>query len=138
MTGYEIFWPVVAQVLLVYVLYGFLRIRRTTLRREGRLTNENIRWSSGEPEESLKVKNCIANQFEAPVLFYLCSVLLYLTEADTLPMVILSWVFVASRYAHAAVQVSSNRVALRFPLFALGLATQGLMWLWLAVWMAGG
>ena len=135
MTGFEIFWPILAQVFLVYTLYGLLRLRRVKLRGDGKLTEEATGSGAGEPPESQNVKRCIANQFEAPVLFYLCCVLLYITEADSLPAVVLAWVFVATRYAHAFVMVTSNRQSLRYPAFLVGFATMGLMWIWLGVWM---
>jgi Uncharacterized protein conserved in bacteria len=136
MTGFEMFWPILAHVLLVYCLYGLFRLRRRRMIREGRMTEEAIRWGAGDPPESLSVKNCIANQFELPVLFYLCCILLYITEADSLPAVVLAWAFVASRYAHAVVHVTGNRLSLRFPLFITGFVLLGAMWIWLAVWMA--
>ncbi|MBO3758980.1 MAPEG family protein [Ciceribacter sp. L1K23] len=136
MTGFEIFWPILAQVLLVYALYGLLRIRRRSMVREGRMDDDGIRWSANDPPQSLVVKNCIANQFELPVLFYVCCILLYITEADNLPSVVAAWAFVASRYAHAAVHVTSNRVSVRFPLFMAGFILLGGLWGWLALWMA--
>ncbi|MCL6705404.1 MAPEG family protein [Pseudomonas sp. R2.Fl] len=136
MTGFEMFWPILAHVFLVYCLYGLFRLRRQRMIREGRMTDESIRWGSGDPPESLSVKNCIANQFELPVLFYLCCILLYIAEADNLPAVVLAWAFVASRYAHAFVQVTGNRLSLRFPLFMTGFLLLAGLWIWLAVWMA--
>lgn len=137
MSGYAIFWPVLAHVALVYCLFILLRLRREKLRGEGRMSIEDIELNRGDAVESLQVKNCIANQFEAPVLFYLCTVMLYITEADSLPMVILAWVFVISRYAHAFVHVTSNRLSVRFPLFMTGFLGLAVMWVWLAIWMAG-
>lgn len=136
MTGFQIFWPILAQVFLVYGLYGLLRLRRQRLRREGRLDEETMRWGRDDPPETLSVRNCIANQFELPVLFYICCILLFIAEADNLVSVVLAWIFVATRYAHAAVHVTSNRMALRFPAFMAGFLALGGMWVWLAVWMA--
>lgn len=136
MTGFEVFWPILAHVFLVYCLYGLFRLRRLRLVREGRMTEESIRWGAGDPPESLSVKNCIANQFELPVLFYLCCVLLYVTEADSFLAVALAWAFVATRYGHAFVHVTANRLSLRRPLFMAGFVLLGAMWIWLAVWMA--
>ncbi|MBB4576042.1 MAPEG family protein [Rhizobium lentis] len=138
MTGYQIFWPLLAHVALVYGLYALLGQRRAKMVRAGRIAKSDYRENRDEPAESLAVKNCLANQFELPVLFYACCILLYVTEADNLAAVGLAWLFVALRYAHAAVHVSSNDLRYRSPLFAAGYLTLAAMWVWLATWMVMG
>ncbi|WDZ77313.1 MAPEG family protein [Ensifer adhaerens] len=136
MTGFEIFWPIVAHVLLVFCLYALLSFRRMSLVRAGKANSAQFRENRDEPSESLVVKNSIANQFELPVLFYVCCVLLYITEADNIVSVVLAWLFVVLRYVHAFVHVTSNRIRYRRPLFMGSVATLFAMWVWLAVWMA--
>lgn len=136
MTDFEIFWPIVAHVFLVFCLYALLSFRRMGLVRAGKANAGQFRENRDEPGESLVVKNSIANQFELPVLFYLCCVLLYITEADNIVSLALAWLFVALRYVHAFVHVTSNRLRYRRPLFMGGVATLFAMWVWLAVWMA--
>lgn len=136
MTGFEIFWPMVAHVLLVFVLYALLSVRRVGLVRAGKVQVSQFRENRDEPAESLVVRNSIANQFELPVLFHVCCVLLYITEADNIVSLVLAWLFIASRYLHAFVHVTSNRIRYRRPLFMAGVAALGGMWIWLAVWMA--
>lgn len=136
MTGYEMFWPVVAHVALVYVLYLLLSVRRARMIREGRIAVADYRENRDEPAEGLVVRNSIANQFELPVLFYACCILLYITEADNPPVLVLAWIFVALRYAHAYVHVTSNNLRYRSPIFAAGYVVLAAMWGWLVVWMA--
>lgn len=136
MTGFEIFSPMVAHVLLVFVLYALLSIRRVGLVRAGKVQVSQFRENRDEPGESLVVRNSIANQFELPVFFHVCCVLLYITEADNIVSLALAWLFVACRYLHAFVHVTSNRIRYRRPLFMVGVATLGGMWIWLSVWMA--
>ncbi|WHO72758.1 MAPEG family protein [Rhizobium sp. BT03] len=138
MTGYQIFWPLLAHVALVYGLYALLGLRRAKMVRAGSIAKSDYRENRDEPAESLVVKNCLANQFELPVLFYACCILLYVTEADNIVAVGLAWLFVALRYAHAAVHVSSNDLRYRSPLFAAGCLSLAAMWVWLAAWMAMG
>jgi len=135
MTGFEMFWPLLAHVLLVYILYGLLGLRRRKVVQEGRMKKSDYRENRDEPVESLCVKNSLANQFELPALFYACSILLYITEADNLVAVVLAWLFVALRYAHAYVHVTSNDLRYRSPLFAAGFVVLAGMWAWLAGWM---
>lgn len=138
MPGYQIFWPLLAHVALVYGLYALLGQRRAKMVRAGKIAKSDYRENRDEPAESLAVKNCLANQFELPVLFYACCILLYVTEADNLVAVALAWLFVALRYAHAAIHVTSNDLRYRSPIFAAGYLALAAMWVWLAGWMAMG
>ena len=135
MTGYEMFWPIIAQAALVYLLYMLLGYRRRKMLKSGKVRASDYRENRGEPTESLIVKNSLANQYELPVLFYACCILLYMTEADNLIALVLAWTFVALRYVHAFVHVTSNDLRYRSPLFAAGYVVLGAMWVWLAVWM---
>jgi hypothetical protein len=136
MTGFEMFWPLVAQTVLVFILYCLLGIRRSAAIKAGRARQDQFRENRDEPVESLVVRNSIANQFELPVLFYAVSIVLFITQADNLPAVILAWIFVACRYAHAFVHVTSNNLRYRSPLFALGFLALVALWIWLGLWMA--
>jgi hypothetical protein len=136
MTGFEMFSPLVAQTVLVFILYCLLGIRRSAAIKAGRARQEQFRENRDEPVESLVVRNSIANQFELPVLFYAVSIVLFITQADNLPAVILAWIFVACRYAHAFVHVTSNNLRYRSPLFALGFLALVALWIWLGLWMA--
>ncbi|MFC6445233.1 MAPEG family protein [Shinella zoogloeoides] len=129
-------WPMIAHVALVFCLYLLLSSRRMGAVKEGRARPDQFRENREEPAESLVVKNAIANQFELPVLFYAVSILLYLVDADNTVTVAGGWLFVALRYAHAYVHVTSNRLRYRRPLFIAGLLVVMLLWIWLGVWLA--
>nr|WP_210384062.1 MAPEG family protein [Rhizobium sp. RCAM05973] len=132
------FWPMVAHAVLVFILYALLGWRRRVLVNDGRIKPSQFRenHAADEPAESLVVRNNIANQFELPLLFHACCIVLYVTQADNLPAVILAWLFVATRYAHAFVHVTSNSLRYRSPLFAMGYVVLAGMWVWLGVWLA--
>jgi hypothetical protein len=129
-------WPMIAHAALVFGLYVLLSSRRVGAVKEGRARAEQFRENRDEPAESLIVKNAIANQFELPVLFYAVSILLYLVDADNPVTVAGGWLFVALRYVHAYVHVTSNRLRYRRPLFIAGLLVVALLWIWLGVWLA--
>jgi hypothetical protein len=136
MTGYEMFWPIAAHAVLVFILYGLLGIRRSAAVKSGGADPQKFRENQDEPVESLFVRNNLANQFELPVLFYAVSIVLFITQADNLPALILALIFVASRYAHSYVHVTSNNLRYRSPLFTLGFLALLGMFAWLVVWMA--
>lgn len=135
MTGFEMFWPLVAHAFLVFCLYALLVVRRAAVVRSGKVERIAFRENLAEPEESRVVNRAIANQFELPVLFYAVSVLLFITEADNIFAVVLAWIFVAARYVQAAMQLTGN-LPLRRLFFMIGFVMLFLMWLWLVVWMA--
>lgn len=135
MTGFEMFWPMVAHAFLVFCLYALLVVRRAAVVRSGKVERSAFRENLAEPEESRVVNRAIANQFELPVLFYAVSILLFITEADNLVAVVLAWIFVCARYVQAIMHVSGI-LPLRRLSFMLGFVAVFLLWVWLAVWMA--
>lgn len=135
MTGFEMFWPLLAHALLVFCLYALLVVRRAAVVRSGKVERIAFRENLAEPEESRVVNRAIANQFELPVLFYAGCVLLFITEADNIVAVVLAWIFVVARYVQVAMQLTGN-LPLRRLSFMVGFASLFLMWLWLGVWMA--
>jgi len=130
------FWPMIAHVALVFGIYALLNRRRTALRRAGKVTTEQFRELRDEPSESLMVRNNLASQFELPVLFHVACLLLYITDADNIATIVLAWLFIVARYAHTYVHVTSNRLRYRTPAFVVSFVMLGLMWAWLAVWLA--
>lgn len=76
--------------------------------------------------------DCFSNQFEVPVLFYaLIALALPLRHVD-LVIVLLSWVFVVTRFAHAGIFVSSNNVRQRGLAWFAGVLVLFAMWLYFA------
>lgn len=135
MTGFEMFWPLVAHAFLVFCLYALLVVRRAAVVRAGKVERIAFRENLAEPEESRVVNKAIANQFELPVIFYAVSVLLFMTEADNIVAVVLAWFFVAARYLQVAMHLTGN-LPLRRLSFMLGFVSVFLLWLWLVAWMA--
>lgn len=129
-------WPMIAHAALVFGLYYLLSKRRFAAVRSGSAKAEQFKENREEPPESLLVRNNIANQFELPVLFHACCLALYVTTADNIGTVVLAWIFVASRYAHSWVHITSNRLRYRRPIWIVGFFSLMAMWIWLAVWLA--
>jgi hypothetical protein len=68
-----------------------------------------------------------AHLVEQPTLFYAVVGILAIMGSVSAVAVALAWVYVALRIAHSLVQVTTNRIALRFPIFVAGtLALLGL------------
>ena len=87
------------------------------------------------PEGEKRVSNAFDNQFQLPVLFYLCGGLSLLFGAGVLEAV-LGWAFVLSRIVHAAIFAITNNVRHRFAAYTMGYAVLIAFWLDLAVRLA--
>lgn len=133
--------PVFVQVgLTFFLLFRMGATRLATLKRGEVRIGDIALGQSAWPEGATKAANAYHNQFQIPFLFYGLVALALLTRQADLLFVILSWVFVGLRLAHAAVHVTSNHVPTRFRLFVAGVFTLMIMWLIFAlrVLLSGG
>ncbi|ABD07887.1 Protein of unknown function DUF1123 [Rhodopseudomonas palustris HaA2] len=134
----------VQMVLLpVFVLIGltfalllgtFRERRRALVSRETQIRDVAL-GQPNWPDRATKVANCYRNQFELPVLFYaLIAIGLPLRRID-LVLVLLSWVFVVARFAHAGIFVSSNDFGQRSTAWFAGALVLLAMWVYFALRM---
>jgi hypothetical protein len=85
------------------------------------------------PVRVTQIGNCYGNQLELPVLFYvLIALALPLRHAD-LFIVLLSWVFVVTRFAHAGIFVTSNDLGRRSMAWLAGVLVLLVMWVYFAL-----
>lgn len=138
MNSTAIFWPMIAHVALVFAIYALMSRRRVAAIKAGKAKTSQFRENRDEPVESLFARNNLENQFELPVLFHVCCLALFAAGAATWPAVALAWLFVASRYVHAWIHVTTNRIRHRRPAFIAGFVTLATMWAWLAARLAIG
>ena len=128
-----IFWPVLAHVLLIYIVYGVLGRRRYGAIRSGEAKPGQFKVRSTEPASSLTVAANLTNQFELPVLFYVLCLTLHLTNGVNYLTLALMWIFVASRYFHAWVHLTSNNLLQRSRSFFVSAVILLLGWIWFAL-----
>ena len=133
MTQTAIFWPMIAQVALVFIVYYLTFTRRKAAVMSGKARISQFRENLDEPAESLFARNNLTNQFELPVLFHVVCLALYVTNGAGIVPLVLAWVFVLSRYLHSYIHVTSNRIRYRQPAFVLGFLMVALLWIWLAL-----
>lgn len=128
--------PVFVLVGLAFTLLMGMAVARTRSLRLGETRFEDI--ALREPNWSARptqIANCFSNQFEIPVLFYiLIALALPLRHAD-LVIVVLSWVFVITRFVHAGIFVTSNNVPQRGLAWFVGVVVLLVMWIYFAVRM---
>jgi hypothetical protein len=132
----------VQMVLLpVFVLVGltfFLLIWMGAARRNALVAGQTkikdiVLGQQNWPTRPTQIANCFANQFEIPVLFYLLiAIALPLRHADFL-IVLMSWVFVVTRFVHAGVFVNSNDLNRRSLAWFAGALVLFVMWVYFAL-----
>ncbi|ADV13624.1 hypothetical protein EN962_29680 [Mesorhizobium sp. M7A.F.Ca.CA.001.09.2.1] len=132
-----IFWPVLAHVLLIYIVYCILGRRRYGAIRSGEAKPAQFKVRSTEPASSVTVAANLTNQFELPVLFYVLCLTLHLTNGVNYLTLALMWIFVASRYFHAWVHLTSNNLLLRSRSFFVSAVILLLGWIWFALHLLG-
>jgi hypothetical protein len=112
--------PVFLSVGLTFALLLGMVATRTRAKKAGAVGNEQF-------------GDCFSNQFELPLLFYvLIALALPLRHVDYV-MVLLSWVFVVTRFAHAGIFVTSNNLQQRGGAWFAGVLALFAMWLYFAL-----
>ena len=133
-----IFLPVIAHICLIFVLYIYLGAVRTRALKEGSVDRQKTSLDpQAWPEYVVKVSNNLANQFESPILFYVLSVIYYLTNNVGNILISIMSVYVLSRYIHAYIHVTSNHVPYRFKFFRMGVLILFALTLWLVLKFLG-
>ena len=121
--------PLFVEVILTFALLFWLAPLRARDFRSG-LREEDIalrqpNWS----KPALQVQYSFSNQFELPVLFYVLTILAYVTHHAGTLFVVLAWVFVIFRLLQAYVHVTNNKVRLRGIFFIISALALAIMWL---------
>ena len=137
MSQTAIFWPMLAQVLLVYIVYCVMGRRRYVAVKSGEAKAGVFKTRGSEPATSATVAANLSNQYELPVLFYVLCLALHATNGVNYLTLALMWIFVASRYVHASVHLTSNRLFLRNRSFVGGFVVLAIGWIWLALHLLG-
>jgi hypothetical protein len=124
--------PVFVSVGLTFFLMLWMVTARTRAVKARETSVKDI--AAGQPKYPARVAqigNCFSNQFEVPVLFYLL-IALPLRRAD-LFIVLMSWVFVVTRFAHAGIFVTSNNIQQRSTAWFAGALVMLAMWIYFAL-----
>src|SRR5215475_11359219 len=101
--------PLFVEVALTFGLFCWMAYYRVTLIQSGEVHPRDVALREPNwPPQVLQVANAAHNQLETPVLFYVLTILAIITRHADVLFVVLSWIFVLLRLAHAYVHVTSN------------------------------
>ncbi|MGA7787350.1 MAG: MAPEG family protein [Xanthobacteraceae bacterium] len=129
MTVQEILLPLFVEVILTFLLLFWLAPLRNGDFNAGisRPSNVALREPNWSPR-TLQVGYAFSNQFELPVLFYVLTILAYVTHLAGLLFVVLAWIFVIFRILQAYVHVTNNNIRVRGAFFGIAALALVLNW----------
>jgi len=130
--------PLLAQVLLTFIVWGLLYFTRVREMKQKNIHPQALKARSqaqGLLVDSAAPANNFANLLEMPVLFYLAVLLSLLLLVQDPVLVALAWTFVALRTVHSFIHCTYNRVMHRFLVYFTSCMILLLMWLRLAAYI---
>ena len=81
-----------------------------------------------EPEKLAVYSRHVVNLFEAPLLFYVIILTAFVTGQSGNWLTGLAWTYVALRFFHSYVHLTSNVVLIRFRIFVVSMLTLSTLW----------
>ena len=129
MTIQAVLLPLFVQVALTFAIGFWMAAGRVKAIRSRAVRHRDIALREANwPPRLMQLQNAFLNQLEVPVLFYVLTILVLFTKTADLLFVVLAWIFVALRLAHAYVHVTSNDVPHRGPVFIVSVIVLFVMW----------
>jgi hypothetical protein len=131
----QILYPVFALFALTITVLMRLRSMRFAAVRNREVTVGFYRafQDAVEPEPLRVISRHFVNLFEMPVLFYVGVIMTYVTHNVNGFLVGCAWAYVALRYAHSFVHLTSNNVPVRVAVYFASAAVLLVMWATLLV-----
>ena len=125
-----ILYPVFAMFLLVAIVLLRMRSMRFAAVKNREIGVGYYRAFQGgeEPEPLRVIARHFSNLFEVPVLFYLGVLMTYVTHHVTWWSIACAWAYVALRYAHSWIHLTSNDVVVRFSVYFASGAVLVVLW----------
>ena len=124
-----ILYPVILMMILTLFVYVKNYFNFVKAEKSNAIKFSYFKTYQGEVPDYVNVsRQTLKNQFELPIFFYfLISIILVFDKVSQLDF-ILAWIFVASRYLHCYIRLSSNHVPHRAKVFKLGMLVLIVWW----------
>ena len=124
-----ILYPAISMMILTFFLYTKNYLDNRKAKKADVIKFSYFKTYQGEVPDYVNVsRQTLKNQFELPIFFYfLISIILVFDKVSQLDF-ILAWIFVASRYLHCYIRLSSNYVPHRAKVFKLGMLVLIVWW----------
>jgi hypothetical protein len=129
------FYPMFVMVILTFIVAIYLLASRISAVKQRKVSIGYFRLNSGAsepPPHLIAAAKHYSNLFELPLLFYVTCLVTMVMGFHNALLIILAWVFVASRVIHALIHLTYNNVVHRMLAFLCGATCILIMWLVLA------
>jgi hypothetical protein len=115
----RLIYPMLAMVLLTFIVLIVMFRRRVRMVREGHAPASYFRAFQGsqEPDYAVQASRHFANLFEAPVLFYAGCLAAMIVGVKGAGVVTLAWGYVVCRVLHAWIHLGPNRLRHRMRVY---------------------
>ena len=125
-----ILYPAIGMMILTLFVYIKNYFNFVKAKKSNAIKFSYFKTYQGEVPDYVDVsRQTLKNQFELPIFFYfLISIILVFDEVSQID-IIFAWIFVASRYFHCYIRLSSNYVPHRAKVFQLGLVILIFWWI---------
>jgi len=124
-----VLFPLFVEVVLTFGLMLWMGVLRNDDYRSGTVKPQEIALREPKwPARTTQAANSFSNQFELPVLFYVLTILEWVTRHAGVLFVWLAWIFVIFRVLQAYVHVTNNNVRLRGALYSVAAVVLMIMW----------
>ena len=127
----SILYPVFAMAALTFFCVFRMGYLRYSAVRRGEIDPKYFRLYRGaeEPDYLRVYSRHVVNLYEAPVLFYAVSIIAFASGSASILVLVLAWAYVALRYAHSYIHLTTNVVLNRFRVFAVSLIMLAALWI---------
>lgn len=132
--------PMFAQVFLTFIVLFTLASQRLAELKAKRIDPQKVAIRSRSQElyeKSAATSDNFQNQLETPVLFYVAILLTMVLLIQDGVIVVMAWTYVALRYAHCFIHLTSNNVTYRFMVFFFSIVALLTLWVrigWLIIY----
>ena len=125
-----ILYPAIGMMILTLFVYVKNYLSFVKAKKSNAIKLSYFKTYQGEVPDYMDVsRQTLKNQFELPIFFYfLISIILVFDKVSQLD-IILAWIFVAFRYFHCYIRLSSNYVPYRAIVFQLGMLVLIAWWI---------
>jgi hypothetical protein len=119
----EIFYPVFLLIFHTLFITAFMGFKRYTAVKGGAVDPAHYQLYRGEEPDNLRaLSRHVVNLLEVPLLFYVGSVIAFVTGQSGNLLLGLAWAYVGLRLVHSFVHLGSNTVIWRFKVFVTSMA----------------
>jgi hypothetical protein len=126
----SIVWPAFALVALTLAVVFRLARQRFAAARAGRVDPRyyKVFRGEGEPADVAATARNLINLYEMPTLFYAGIAIAFAAGRSGTLLVALAWAYVALRFLHSAIHLTTNKVIWRFRAFAASMLVLLAFW----------